>query len=164
LAFLWIGIKVQNRRYFLLLGSVLLLLSIPTNLLVLVAGRYGAQSQDPTLYLTREEKDAYNWIEDNTASNVIILAAPETGLFIPAHTGRRVLYGHPFETVNAEEMEALVTRFFKGETQKDDLIEIQKADFLYFGLRERELGGLPPSLEYSIVYQNKSVTIYKMRE
>jgi hypothetical protein len=131
---------------------------------VLLAGRHGAQNNDPALYLASDEVGAFDWIEVNTPSDALILAAPDTGLFIPAHTGRRVLYGHPFETVYAEEMEELVTRFFQGESQEDDLIEIQKADFIFFGPRERQIGGLIPPVEYPIVYQNQEVTIYKVSE
>ena len=41
----------------------------------------------------------------------LILSSPEMGLFIPAQTGRRVLYGHPFETVNADAEKDLVLVF-----------------------------------------------------
>jgi hypothetical protein len=162
LAFLWLGFKKLNQRHYFLLVTLLVIFSIPTNLLVLLAARHGAQTRDPTLYLAAEEVDAFNWIEDNTSSEALILAAPNTGLFIPAHTGRRVFYGHPFETVDAEEMEALVTRFFQGESLEDDLSNITKADFLFFGPREKQIGGNLPTLEYSVVYQNQEVTIYKM--
>ena len=43
-----------------------------------------------------------DWLNENTDPDVLILADEEVGLLIPSITGRRVLYGHPFETVNAE--------------------------------------------------------------
>ncbi len=64
------------------------------------------------LYLTRGEVQALDWIRQNTNPGDLFLASPETGLLIPAYTGRRVLYGHPFETVDAEIQRKTVESYF----------------------------------------------------
>jgi hypothetical protein len=89
-------------------------LSILTNALLILAGIFGVQSHSPAIYLEKPESQALAWISSNTPMNSIILASPDMGLFIPADTGRKVLYGHPFETVNAEQEKALVQNFFEG--------------------------------------------------
>ena len=83
-----------------LLAAVVLLLSLPTNLLILLAARHGVVTRDPQIYLSRDEAQALDWLEANTPETALVLASPDMGMFIPAHTGRRVIYGHPFETVD----------------------------------------------------------------
>lgn len=162
LVFMWLESKKLQRRQFIFTISIILFLSLPTNLLVLLTGRHGAQTQDPALYLGSSEVDAFDWIETHTTQDALILSAPQTGLFIPAHTGRRVIYGHPFETVNAEEMKALVTRYFMGESTNADMNMIQEVDYIFVGPRELQIGGVNIVEEYPIVYQNPDVTIYGM--
>jgi len=44
-----------------------------------------------------------------------VLTPPESGHFVPAWAGNRVVYGHPFETIHAEAKEAEVARFFSPQ-------------------------------------------------
>ena len=90
----------------------------------------------PEYYLTQDETAALNWLKDNTAADAVILAGPEMGLFIPAQTGRRVIYGHPFETVNAELEEENVLAVYTGQRIGADLDRFL-ADLETFG------GGVP---------------------
>jgi uncharacterized membrane protein len=90
----------------------------------------------------------------------VVLASPETGLFIPAWAGRRVVYGHPFETVNAERTKARVEAFFASGTsraERDAMLTDWNAAFVFVGPRERALGMTePPGRE---VFRNATVTI-----
>jgi uncharacterized membrane protein len=141
-------------------------LTFPTLLLVLLAGQFGALAHDPLLYLTLGEAQALSWVETNTPADALLLAAPQTGLFIPAHTGRRVIYGHPFETVNAEVEEAAVTSFFtNGATSPvavEDFLQKRKVDYVFYGPREQLLGELPDLPVLSEVYSQAGVTIYQV--
>ena len=77
------------------------------------------------------------WIGSHTPPDATILAAPDTGLYIPASTGRRVLYGHPYETVDAVYQKYRVSRFFEGKAnaaEEGDLLA--EADYLFVGPRE----------------------------
>jgi hypothetical protein len=89
------------------------------------------------------------------------LASAETGLLIPAYTGRRVIYGHPFETVNAEQKEAVVTRFFNGSTNFEDYNTVNTVEYIFEGPRERKVGGIPTDLILDKVYHNQDVVIYR---
>jgi hypothetical protein len=104
------------------------------------------------------------WIEQFADSDALILASPEMGNYIPAQTGRRVLYGHPFETVEAEKEEAAVSSFFEGlltEDQAVEMLEMRGVDLIYYGPREKSLGTMPAEiLQYKIAYQNEHVSIY----
>jgi hypothetical protein len=151
------GLEVFSTRYsirFARLAAVLALgLALPTTLLILMVGLIGAQTRDPLLYLTRSEAQALEWLQSNTPADALVLAAPETGLLIPARTGRRVIYGHPYETVNAEVEKAQVTHFFQGGSLSSPaFLEHRRVDYLFYGPRERRLGTLPEQLILLTVY------------
>jgi hypothetical protein len=118
-------------------------LIIPTNIIVLLASLQGAAKHDDRLYLTNGEIQAYQWIENNTAPDSLILASPDSGLLIPGYTGRRVFYGHPFETVNAKDELERAKSFFEGDTDQTNEL-VNRADYLFFGPRERD------SVQYTI--------------
>jgi hypothetical protein len=149
-------------------AALVLGLSLLTPLLILWVGIYGVQTRDPMLYLTRGEAQALDWLESNTPSQALVLAAPDTGLFIPAHTGRRVLYGHPYETVNAEAEKAQVVSFFRGELASPGaFLEQRTVDYIFYGPRERRLGPLPGEIEARQVYSSDTpgdggVVIYQV--
>jgi len=85
---------------------LVVLLVLPTNLMVILGGIQAVENKVESIFLTADEFQGLMWIESNTESDSVILASPDMGLFIPAYTGRRVWYGHPFETPHAERVEA----------------------------------------------------------
>ena len=155
------GLEVFATRYSMRTArwaAVLTLgIALPTTLLILSVGIFGARTHDPALYLTQSEAQALEWLEGNTPGDALVLAAPETGLLIPAHSGRRVIYGHRFETVNAEAEEAQVVKFFQGYNEGDstspsNFLEQRRVDYLIYGPRERKLGPLPELLDLHQVF------------
>lgn len=111
----------RTRRFSFRSGVIMLLvLAIPTNIIILASGIQAASRQDPKIYLDREIFEGLVWISENTDPDVLVLADENVGLFIPSVTGRKVIYGHPFETVNAE-TEKEFLRSFINEKQ-DDLV------------------------------------------
>jgi hypothetical protein len=132
-------------------------LSILTNVIILSAGIFGTTAKDPALYLTKGEYKALLWIQAETPQEAVILASPEMGRFIPAHTGRRVLYGHPFETINAKEQEQRILAAFT-ENQQD----FMGIDYIFYGPRERHLGDLSDASGITPVYENQEVIIFKV--
>ena len=162
----WLESRVGKQMRKISIAAVTL--SLPTLLLVLMAGQFGALSHEPLLYLTRGEAQAIAWIEANTRAEALVLAAPETGLFIPAHSGRRVIYGHPFETVNAESEEAAVTSFFtmpaKEPVAARDFLAQRKIDYVFYGPREQLLGEWVDIPGLSKVYSQTGVTLYQVSE
>ncbi len=151
-----------NPRMLKILGVLLLLFSLPTNLLLLTISAQGIPSHSELFYLTNDESAAMEWIEKNTPLDAVILASPNTGLFIPARTGRGVVYGHPFETVEAEENQAAVIRFFQGKPLQEDVEIMTVVDFIYLGPRERALGGPVSLAGFDQVYHNNQVAIYQV--
>jgi hypothetical protein len=158
--------RFSPARRTLILGA-LVVLTMPSNLFVLMASMGGAAQQDPRLYLYQDEMDAMTWLEENTQHTDIVLASPEMGLFIPAWAGNRVLHGHPFETIEAEEKRALAETFYQAQTEESvrrGIIEGHHITCVFYGPRERALSGgqLETALLLSEAYTNPGVTIYQV--
>jgi hypothetical protein len=132
-----------------------------TTLLVLVLAIGGGLGHDSRLFVSADEAAAMDWLRESTPRDAIVLASPEMGLFIPAWAGRRVVYGHPFETVDAERTKARVETFFASGTsdaERTAMLREWRVAFVFVGLRERALGltGLPGRA----AFRNSTVTIY----
>jgi hypothetical protein len=140
-------------------------LALPTNLLVLAATYQGVQTHHPLLYQTSAEVDALKWIDANTPPNALVLASPEMGLFIPATTGRRVIYGHPFETVNATVEKQAVTEFYQSpDANARDFLAERGVDYVMHGPREAALGPGPDPGETGLTpaFEEGEVTLYRV--
>ncbi|MCJ7701860.1 MAG: hypothetical protein MUO62_09775, partial [Anaerolineales bacterium] len=164
-----LGIKylgdMKRERYRILTFS-LFLLSLPTNLIILLAAQSGIDSRDSKIFLTKGESRALSWIEANTDRDALILSSPEMGLFIPAYTGRRVIYGHPFETAYAHLEEEAVLGFYQDSAPEEDqtaFLQDREVDVLFYGPRERAIGGLNLTPAYEPVFIEGDVILYQIR-
>jgi hypothetical protein len=144
-----------------------LLISLVTNIVLLFATLQAVQKRDNVIFLYREEVQAFDWLRENLPEDAVILAAPESGSFLPAWTGLRVVYGHPFESIQSENRKQLVERFYQGKfslsEQKKFLAENSVTAILW-GMRERVIAN--PEVEYilkqtcPIGYRSEQITIY----
>lgn len=146
------------------LAGLLFLLAFPTNLVVILAGMHGVSIHDSLLYLTRTESRGLDWLAENTPNSALVLAAPDMGLFIPVYSGQRVIYGHPFETIQAEEMKGLVVRLFDRAVEPRDVPYVDNIDYIFFGPRESQLGKPDFLIDFDIVFHEEDVTIYQKIE
>jgi hypothetical protein len=158
--------RVSPARRTLILGAVIVL-TMPSNLFVLMASMAGAVQHDPRLYLYRDEAEAMTWLQENTQPTDTVLASPEMGLFIPAWAGNRVLYGHPFETIEAGKKRALAETFYQARTEesiRQGIIEGHHITYVFYGPRERALDGgqLEAASMLSEAHTNPDVTIYRV--
>jgi hypothetical protein len=141
----------------------LLALSIPTSFLILLIGLVGALRQDPIFYMQTAEGQGMDWLSSSVPKGSVVLAAPETSIYIPGHTGDRVVYGHPFETIQADKKQAWVQSFYQssGHPVASMSLKDQRVDYIWVGPRERALGFSEKDLIFPIVYQQNGVTIYQ---
>ncbi|KPK89362.1 MAG: hypothetical protein AMJ88_17720 [Anaerolineae bacterium SM23_ 63] len=143
----------------------LLILSVPSNLLVIGAGISGVKRQDPSLIHLQGELEGYAWIDENTPPGSLILASPEVGNRLPAYADVRVLYGHPFETPYADTQRSLVESLYawQGSTEEaNHLIDQLDLDYVFFGERERKLGQPEWIEQLSLVFDSQGVEIYEV--
>ena len=140
----------RNALFFLAL-----ILSLPTNLIVLTGGMMAVGAHSPALYATKGEKEALAWMAEHTEEGSVFLALPETSLWIPAFANRKVLYGHPYESIPANELKRQVEGFYQGES---GYRPFEPVDFVVYGPREQAWMGAPVP-KCPVVYQNDGVTI-----
>jgi hypothetical protein len=141
------------------LATVLLILSLPTNVFGLLLGIRIAQITEPRFYIHRSELSAYAWLNDNTEADALVMASPESGMRVPAYSHARVLYGHPFETVNAEKWEAAVVDFYSRPGDTEAQLQDLGVDYLMYGPREMALGDLPDVQSWQIVFEEGNTLI-----
>jgi hypothetical protein len=143
------------------LPRVVLLASLPTTLILLLATSSAAlRPPDGRLFFSSNESAGFDWLRESVSRDAVVLAAPETGLFLPGWAGVRVLYGHPFETVHAETMKAAVQSFYAGTTDRAALVREHGVDYVFYGPREAEIGRASP--DWQSVFSVGDVTIYRM--
>lgn len=144
-------------------GLILMILSLPTSILVLLSGISGAVSADRHIYLSTNEVQMMEWMLHNLDEGEVILASPETGLFIPAWAGQQVIYGHPFETVNAAVNKELVEDVLSGGLPLDQFSQVAgiHPDYLFWGPREMAFSSSPPA-GLGAVQSIGDVTLYKV--
>jgi hypothetical protein len=143
------------------LPIILFAISLPSTLLLLLATSTAAFVQPPEarLFVTADEAASFQWLRENVPHESVVIAAPETGLFLPGWAGVRVLYGHPFETLEAEKMKATVEQFFSSSVDRADVMREYGVDYIFFGPHERKLGAPEPGWEAAFVAGD--VAIYK---
>jgi hypothetical protein len=113
--------------------------------------------------MTGDQAAANAWLRDNTAWTDTVLAPPEAGQFIPAWAGNRVVYGHPFETIDAETKEAEATRFFSPEAstaERRDLLDRYGVRYVLALAAEPDLS--PLALGLTSVWSSNEAVIYQV--
>ena len=143
---------------------ILIGMTLLTSVFIELALFGGAASRDPRIYLTIDEAAALNWLQANAPHDVVVLAAPEMGGFIPAFAGQRVVYGHPFETVKAELREQQVKDFYRGAIDQVQFLRDYDVAYVIAGPREQELGALGVwTLPLEEVFSSGDVTVYRVK-
>ena len=162
--------SARTQRNPAFLTGLALLVSMPTLAIIFLGTGQAIRSHDPQLYLTYGESQALQWVDRHTPKGSLILSGPQTGGFIPAFTGRRVIYGHPFETVHAAQEMANLDRFFQAAPdawdagQAAQFLAQRGVDYVWVGPRERQLGGLPPGLSLTQAYSQDGIVLYDVQQ
>jgi len=140
--------------------------SVLTNLFLLLgAWQAFVQNQSP-LYLTQSEHIALKWMQQEICDKRSVILAPENfGLLIPAHTNCRVVYGHPFETIHAEETLRWLDLFYNKRIEDDLLDQFFEQYPVDYIVWTKSLDAPPAgwSQKLSLVYENEQILIYQVR-
>jgi hypothetical protein len=135
-------------------------LSVPSNLLVYGATLAAVQRRDPAVFITQAEAAALVWLAAQAPAGSVVAASPEMGLLIPARTDARVVYGHPFETVEAAVRKQAIEDFYAGRMPAIDFVRQYGVAYVVWGDRERLLGGALPAAGWQPVFDDGTVVIY----
>jgi uncharacterized membrane protein len=137
--------------------------TLPTTVLIVVLALGGGLQRNARLFVSVDEASALDWLREHAPQDSVVLASPEMGLFVPAWSGSRVVYGHPFETVDAERTRSRVEAFFAAGTsdaERAAMLSEWNVSFVLVGPRERGLG-LAASPPGAAVFTSPTVTLYQ---
>lgn len=151
--------RLGRRWATVLVGATML-----TNALLLLTLFAGAARRNAQTHLGHDEWAALGWLREHAPAEAVVLAGPETSLFIPAQAGQRVVYGHPFETVNAVTRRAQVEAYFAGRlgaVAQVALLRQEGVSWVWLGPRERA-AGTPSLVCLSPATAIGTVTIYQI--
>lgn len=129
-----------------------------TMLIVYLGTLAAMTSRAPQIFLSADEAAALRWLSQH-AGRAVVVAAPETGAFIPAFSDAQVIYGHPFETLNAAAQSAALTAFYAvGDAA---VLATPNARYVFYGPREASLGPPPVLPGWRVAFAQGAVTIYE---
>jgi hypothetical protein len=111
---------------------------------MLVAGNCLLLQRQPTpIYRDAGEVATLDWLNGQVEPDSVVLAAYETGNYLPARVGARAFVGHGPESIRADEKKALVARFFDSKTEngwRRQLLAQYGVDYVLWGPAEQRLG------------------------
>ncbi len=140
-----------------------------TNLFLMAMFVLGALSGEPRFYLSEGEWQALAWLREEAPHDQVVLCAPQTGMFVPAWAGQRVVYGHPFETVDAERRETQVKSYWAGEmdaAEQESFLQENRVRYVLVGPRELGIGnwGIRKLEIRKLVFEAENVRVYKVTQ
>ena len=143
---------------------ILVCLILPTNIVVILSGIQAASCQDQKIYISSAISEGLDWIKGNSEQDAIVLASGNNGLFIPSMTGRQTVYGHPFETIDAEKEKIFVEKFFQGDLSAEmsqDQLDLKGVDYIFYEVDlTQDLAELMREMGNLLVFSNSKVEIY----
>lgn len=116
---------------------------IPTTLFLIIMLVFSITSHNSIYYIQQDERSAIEWLANREDGRLLVLTGEQTGMFIPAYSRLRVIFGHPFETVNAESEKSQVAEFFSGNlsvAEEEGYLREKNIDWIFYGPREKESG------------------------
>jgi hypothetical protein len=116
--------------------------------------------QTQGLFLERDYLPAFDWIAGRTDLDDVVLASPVVSLWLPGWAGVRVVYGHPFETLQADLRKQQVELWYAAGDDCQQLIEMYDVQYIVFGPEEVRLGNAPCLDTLQQVARSGEVTIY----
>lgn len=148
--------------------AVLVLLTVPTNLLLIGGNCVELMARSAPIFHARAELDALDWLRTHSEPDDTVLSAYETGNYIPARAGNRVLLGLGPETIYAARKRAEVSRFFgvaETDAWRQALLRQYGIAYVLVGPVERDLGPFDPArVSYlARVYANAEYAIYQVK-
>ncbi len=131
----------QDRRLFAMLAiSSACMITTIVAILLPMGGAMAIQGlpRGDYYFISADEQAALGWIAQNGGSDPLVLASQEISLQLPLY-GARVVYAHPFETVDAPRRARAVLDFYSGVDCS--VLADEGVGWVIVGARERALAG-----------------------
>ncbi len=148
--------RLRPRSRGLAHGLVVAFCALTPLFLVLMAV-LAASGGSSWFYLSGDEWAALAWLREEGHPDAVVLCEPRLGLFVPAWAGQPVVYGHPFETVNAAQRKAQVEAFFRGEMTGEEQERFLRENDVGYVVGDGGVG------VWGLVFRSGSVRVYEVR-
>lgn len=119
------------------------------------------------LFQSTHTRRAADWLASSTGADDVLLAGVHTSNYFAGIVPGRVFVGHWVATVDFEDKERAMNRFFRA-----DVVDAARLPFLVanniryvaYGPRERAIAASPPTLSpyLNLVYENAELSIYRV--
>lgn len=139
----------------LLAVSQLLVLFLPV-LPAIVGQPMAAQG----VFLERDYAVTYGWLKDRVSNETVILASPLASTWVPGWAGARVVYGHPYETLDAAAKLEQVNAWYSAGADCETLLREYNVRYVLYGPQEARLGETDCLTGLQEIAQFGSVTVY----
>ena len=137
----------------------LILFSVPSQMLLMISAMGAIQNREPSIYLSKGEIRAMQWLDLQADNKSLVAASPDSGLFLPIYAGVQVFYGHPFESIDAQNWDQKLVSLFGGEIHAAEFFDEQSVDFVFYGPREKILGQLQGLNGWQAIYDEGGIQI-----
>ncbi len=140
-----------------------------SNLYILASTAATAAWQQPyPLFRPRAQVAAVDWLRAHSARDEIVLSAYETGNYLAAHAGNRVVVGHWTETVEWEHKMNQVEFFYNAATEdawRVARLREYRVAYVFWGEEERALGAFDPERASYLqrVFANDRTRVYRVQ-
>ncbi len=149
--------RYVNRRWRVRLLVLVIPVMTFTNLMLLVLNL--KVSDGP--FLPYDYAVAFQWLKDHTSEDDVILASEPVSVWIPSWVGSRVVYGHPFETLDAQVKQQQVIDWYNDNAADcAALLDEYDVQYVIVGPDEANLGTTTCLSDLNQVLQAGSVSVY----
>jgi len=156
---------VANKFLLLLL---FILLMAPTNFLNLVRDfYYFTTNYPPVFYLENDRINSWQWIEENTEKESVVIADPSyNSFFLPVYSLRRIFVVHEHETLYFFSKFPLNVWLYNNnnsDEQKQKFLKRKNINYVFYSPKEKELGDFQPDEKDYLkkVYQEGESAVYQ---
>jgi hypothetical protein len=113
-------------------------------------------------FLPQDYAAAFAWLKQTAQTSDVILASDVVSAWIPAWVGSRVVYGHPYETVDAVHKKQQVVDWYAGTDASDcgALLSEYAVQYIISGPEEAKLGHTSCLDSLKSLFTYGSVTVY----
>lgn len=148
--------------------SVVHVLTVPTNVMLVVFLLAGPNQVGAYTYLTEGESAALRWLDEHTTPESVVLAPPKLSNLIPGRTGARVVYGHPMETIDAAHKKREVEAYYHDQLDALEtmaMFERYQVTYVVFDPREfsyKEMDEIWVPVSARLAYNANGVLIFEL--
>ena len=122
------------------------------------------QSRPSDNFYPRDLEQALVWLDNNAAPNDFVLGNIRTGQLIAQRTRLKTYVGHPMETLFFEDKLSIAESYYKDEAP-NGWIQQTPIEWVFYSLYEEAFSPtFTPEPDLELVYQNKTVQIYKVKQ